>query len=62
MSQQKLIKYARLIFPGCNVSSVALVHLPMYKIVLRSGNRIKVIMLDAIGFKDQSRYVNPIKA
>ncbi len=62
VSQQKLIKYARLIFPGCSVSPVALVHLPIYKIVLRSSNRIKVIMLDAIGFKDQSRYVNPIKA
>ncbi len=61
MSQQKLIKYARLIFPGCNVSPVALVHLPMYKIVLRNGNRIRVIMLDAIGLRDQSRYVNPIK-
>ncbi len=52
---QKLVaKMLKVEFPACKITPMATVYLPVFRIVLRKGNTVKILVYDALHMGDQS--------
>ena len=57
IDQKRVAKMLKVEFLGCRITPLAVVHLPMYRIVLRKGNTVRILMYDAVHMDDQSARV-----
>ncbi len=54
LEKKKALHYTKLLFPACDVTPISVVYLPFYKIVIRNGDKLRILAFDAIFMKDRS--------
>ncbi len=54
IDQKKVAKMLKVEFPGCKITPMATLYLPVYRIVLRRGNTVRMLVYDAVHMGDQS--------
>ena len=52
--KKKALHYTKLLFPACEVTPISVVYLPFYRIIMRRGDKLRMLAFDSLFMKDRS--------